>query len=163
MAEGKRSLWRSTWFWVTIVVLVVLLAAFAGGMWLAGRNARSVATVVDSYTAVYAGSDSTKDVPDLMPLYADDAVLQDVAADRTYEGTAEIKAALDSLFTTPKFDLTVEGTVIGSRGAVVRWTANGTKVDSGRLAQVSGVTVLQISKSKVVRETWYYDPAKAPF
>ena len=163
MAEGKQSVWRSKWLYFTILALVVIAAAFAGGAWLGGRNARSVAAVVDSYTAVYAGSDSTKDVPALMPLYADDAVLQDVAADRTYQGTAEIEAALDSLFATPKFDLTVERTVVGSDGAVVRWTANGTRTDSGRLAQVSGITLLEVSKGKIDRETWYYNPAKAPF
>ena len=161
--EPKRSLWRRVWFYVVILVLVLFGAAILGGMWLGGSRTRSVAAVVDSYTAVYAGSDSTKDVPSLVALYASNAVLQDAAADRTYKGTTEIKAALDSLFATPKFDLTVKGTVIGSKGAVVKWTANGTKVDSGRLAQVSGVTVLEISDGKIMRETWYYDPAKAPF
>ena len=161
--ERKRSLWRRIWFYVAILVLVLFGVAILGGMWLGGSSARSVAAVVDSYTGVYAGSDSTKDVPDLVKLYARNAVLQDAAANRTYRGTTEIKAALDSLLATPKFDLTVKGTVIGSKGAVVKWTANGTRVDSGRLAQVSGVTVLEISGGKIVRETWYYDPAKAPF
>jgi len=161
--ERKRSLWRRIWFYVAILVLVLFGVAILGGMWLGGSSARSVAAVVDSYTGVYAGSDSTKDVPDLVKLYARNAVLQDAAANRTYRGTTEIKAALDSLLATPKFDLTVKNTLVGSDGAVVRWTANGTRVDSGRLAQVSGVTVLEISGGKIVRETWYYDPAKAPF
>ena len=161
--KPKRSMWRNKWLYTAIAVLVVVGATFVAGMWFAGRHARSVGTVVDSYTAVYAGSDSTKDVPSLVPLYASDAVFQDVAADRTYQGATEIRAALDTLFATPKFDLTVDGTMIGSDWAVVRWTANGTRVDSGRLAQVSGVTLLEISKGKIVRETWYYDPAKAPF
>ena len=43
------------------------------------------------------------------------------------------------------------------------WTANGTKISTSRLAQVSGVTVLEVSKGKIMRETWYYDPVKAPF
>ena len=163
MAEGKRSIWRSKWLYFAILVLVFIAAAFAGGVWLDGRTTRSVGAVVDSYTAVYSGSDSTKDVPSLMPLYADNAVLQDVAADRTYQGATEIKAALDSLFATPEFDLTVEGTVVGDDGAALRWTANGTQTDSDRLAQVSGVTVLEVSKGKIERETWYYDPVKAPF
>lgn len=161
--QTKRTFWRSKWFYIPVLILVVIGATFVAGMWLSGSRARSVGAVVNSYTAVYAGSDSPKDVPSLMPLYASNAVLQDVAADRTYQGTAEIKTALDSLFATPKFDLTIEGTMIGSDWAAVRWTANGTRVDSGRLAQVSGVTLLQISKGKIVRETWYYNPAAAPF
>lgn len=79
------------------------------------------------------------------------------------KGIDEIKTALDSLLATPGFDLAVEYTLIGSDSAVVGWTANGTRADTSRLAQVSGVTVLQISEGKIVRETWYYDPAKAPF
>ncbi len=161
--QTKRSFWRSKWFYIPVLVLVVVGVTFVAGMWLSGSRARSVAAVVDSYTAVYAGSDSPKDVPSLVALYADNAVLQDVAADRTYQGTTEIKAALESLFATPKFDLVVEGTMIGSDWAAVRWTANGTRVDTGRLAQVSGVTLLEISKGKIVRETWYYNPAAAPF
>lgn len=163
LAQEKRSIWRSKWLYMIALTVFVLSALFGAGYWLAGSGARSVSGVVDSYSKVYAGSDSTKDVADLVPLYASDATFRDVAADRTYEGSTEIKAALDSLLTTPGFDLTIEHTSIGSDFAVVDWTANGTKIAIGRLAQVSGVTVLQIAKGKIVKETWYYDPAKAPF
>jgi len=163
VAEEKRSMWKNKWLYVVIVTLVIFGATFFAGMWFAGRGARSVSTVVDSYTNVYAGSDSTKDVADLVPLYASNSTLQDVAADRAYEGTAAIKTALDSLLATPEFNLSVEYTLIGGDSAVVGWTANGTAVGTNRLAQVSGVTVLQISEGKIARETWYYDPAKAPF
>lgn len=163
MAEEKRSVWRNKWLYVVIVMLFIFGAVFVAGMWFAGRGARSVSSVVDSYTNVYSGSDSTKDVAALVPLYASNSALRDVAADRTYEGTDAIKAALDSLLATTGFDLTVDYTLIGSDSAVVGWTANGTRVGTSRLAQVSGVTVLQISDGKIARETWYYDPAKAPF
>ncbi len=163
MPKEKRSLLRSKWLYVLILAVVLLGAAFVGGMWLAGRGARSVSTLTDSYVKVYAGSDSTKDVADLTPLYASDAVLHDVGADRTYRGSSDIEDALDSLLATPGFDLTVEYTLIGDGSAVVAWTANGTQVSTSRLAQVSGVTVLEVSKGKIVRETWYYDPVKAPF
>lgn len=163
MAEKKQSMWHNKWIYVLIVTFIIFGALFVAGMWFAERGARSVSAVVDSYTKVYAGSDSTKDVVDLVPLYASNGTLRDVAADRTYEGIDEIKTALDSLLATPGFDLAVEYTLIGSDSAVVGWTANGTRADTSRLAQVSGVTVLQISEGKIVRETWYYDPAKAPF
>ena len=163
MAEEKQSLWHNKWIYVVILTFLIVGAVFVAGMWFAGRGARSVSAVVDSYAKVYAGTDSTKDVADLVPLYASDGVLRDVAADRTYEGATEIKAALDSLLATPGFDLTIEYSLIGDDSAVVGWTANGTKVSTSRLAQVSGVTVLQVVKGKIARETWYYDPAKAPF
>ena len=163
MTDEKRGVLRSKWFYIAILGLVLVGSAFFGGMWLAGRDARSVAAVVASYAAVYAGSDSTKDVPALMLLYSEDAVLRDLADGRTYQGTAEIKTALDTLLATPEFDLTVERTLIGKDWALVTWTANGKKAETERLAQVRGATLLELSKGTITRETWYYDPANAPF
>ncbi len=163
MSDQKPSVWGRKWPYAAIMTVVIVAGLFFAGMWFDGRGARSVSDVVDSYTKVYAGSDSTKDVVDLVPLYASDAVLQDSAAGRTYKGAEAIKAAMDSLLATPAFNLTIEHTRIGRDFAVVEWTANGTRVGTGRLAQVSGVTVLEISKGKIARELWYYDPAKAPF
>ncbi len=163
MNDEKQNVWHRRWPYAVLLTVVIIAGLFVAGMWFEGRSARSVAAVVDSYSGVYAGSDSTKDVASLVPLYASDAVLQDIAADRTYRGIDAIKRALDSLFATPAFNLTVERTLIGGNSAVVEWTANGTEVGTGRLAQVSGATVLEISKGKIAREMWYYDPAKAPF
>lgn len=163
MRDKEQGGRRRKWPYVVVMVTVMFAGFFVAGMWFDDRDVRSTETVVDSYTMVYAGSDSTKDVPALVPLYADDAVFQDVAADRRYEGVGSIKSALDSIFATPKFDLTVERTLIGQDSALVEWTANGTRVDTGRLSQVSGVTVIEVSEGKITREAWYYDPAKAPF
>lgn len=163
MDDEKRNVWHRRWPYAVIMTVVLVAGLFVAGMWFEGRSARSVSAVVDSYSRVYAGSDSTKDVVSLVPLYASDAVLEDIAADRTYTGIDAIKRALDSLFATPAFNLTVERTLIGRNSAVVEWTANGTEADTGRLTQVSGVTVLEMSKGKIMREMWYYDPAKAPF
>lgn len=163
MEDVKRSVWRNKRLWLALLLVFVLAVAFVGGWWFAGRGARSVSKAADSYTAAYAGIDSPKDVAVLMPLYAEDAVLRDAARDRTYEGTTEIKAALDALLATPEFDLGVGRTLIGDDWAVVEWTANGKNVATDRLAQVDGATMLEFSKGKIVRETWFYDPAKAPF
>ncbi len=163
MAEEKRGMLRSKWFWMTLLVFILVAAAFVGGWWVTTSGSRAVVRLLDSYDAVYAGTDSTKDVAELLPLYADSAVMRDAALDRTYEGTDEIKTALNSLFATPDFDLTVEDTKVGSGWALVSWTADGTRPGTSRLAQVSGVTLLEISKNAIVRETWYYDPAKSPF
>ena len=159
----RRSMWRDRRLWSAILLVLALGAVFVAGVWFAGRGARSTAKTMDSYTAAYAGIDSPKDVAVLMPLYASDAVLRDVAADRTYTGTAEIESALDALLATPEFDLTIETTLIGNDWAIVKWTANGKNVSTDRLAQVGGATLLEFSKGKIERETWYYDPAKAPF
>ena len=155
--HGKR------WLFVLVAVLVALGVTFAAGMWLADRGERTVAGVTESYAEAYGGLDTTKDVPGLMPLYAPDAVLEDAAADRTYTGTAEIEAALNALSATPDFDLTIERTLVGDDWALVFWTADGMRPDLDRVTQVVGVTSLEVSKGKIERETWYYDPAKAPF
>lgn len=151
------------WLFVLLAALVALGAAFVGGMWFADRGERAVEAVTESYAEAYDGLDTTKDVPGLLPLYAPDAVLHDAAADRTYTGTGEIETALNALLATPDFDLTIERTLVGDDWALVFWTADGTRPDLDRVTQVVGVTPLEVSNGEIVRETWYYDPAKAPF
>ncbi len=151
------------WLFVALAVLVALGVTFVAGMWFADRGERTVAAVIESYAAAYEGLDTTKDVPGLVPLYAADATLYDAATDRTHEGTAEIEAALNALLATPDFDLTIERTLVGDDWALVFWTADGIRPDLERITQVAGVTALETSEGKIERETWYYDPAKAPF
>ena len=159
-AQKPRS---KKWLFALIAVLLALGVVFAAGMWFADRGERAVETVTDSYIDAYEGLDTTKDVPVLLPLYASDAVLHDAATDRTYSGSGEIEAALNALLATPDFDLTIERTLVGDDWALVFWTADGVRPDLDRVTQVIGVTSLEISEDKIDRETWYYDPAKAPF
>jgi hypothetical protein len=151
------------WPIAIVAVLVALGVTFAAGMWFADRGERTVATITESYVAAYEGLDTTKDVPGLLPLYAPDAVLHDAATDRTYKGAGEIETALNALLATPDFDLTLERTLVGDDWALVFWTADGMRPDLDRVAQVVGVTSLEVSEGTIERETWYYDPAKAPF
>ncbi len=151
------------WLFALVAVLVALGVTFVAGMWFADRGERTVAAVTESYTEAYEGLDTTKDQPGLLPLYAPDAIWHDAATDRTYTGTGEIEAALNALLATPDFDLTVERTLVGDDWALVFWTADGVRPDLDRVTQVVGVTSLEVSNGKIERETWYYDPAKAPF
>jgi hypothetical protein len=162
-AERKSGVLRSKWFWVTLLVLVVAAGAFAGGWWITTSGTRATVHVLEAYEAVYAGTDSTKDVVDLVELYASDATFRDMAQDRTYTGIEEVEGVLEALLGTPQFDLTVEDTKVGSGWAVVVWTADGTRPGANRLTQVNGVTILEVSDDAITREAWYYDPAKAPF
>ena len=164
MADEKMRKPRSRkWLYAAMAGLVLLGIVFVAGTWVANRGERAVAGVTESYVAAYAGLDTPKDVPALMPLYAADAVLRDAARDRTYAGASEIEDALNALLTTPDFDLNIDRTSVGDDSALVIWTANGKRSDSGRVTQVSGITLLEVSKGTITRETWYYDPAKAPF
>ena len=151
------------WLFALVAVLVALSVTFVAGMWFADRGERDVAAVTESYAEAYEGLDTTKDAPGLLLLYAPDAVLHDAATDRTYRGDGEIEPALNALLATPDFDLTIERTLVGDDWALVFWTADGTRPDLDRVAQVVGVTSLEVSNGKIERETWYYDPAKAPF
>lgn len=163
MDDRMRSSRGKRWLFALLAGVLGLAVAFIGGMWFADRGERTVVAVTESYAEAYEGLDTTKDAPGLLPLYASDAVLQDAASDRTYTGTDEIGDALDALLATPDFDLTIERTLAGDDWALVFWTADGTRPDLERVTQVVGVTALEVSKGKIVRETWYYDPAKAPF
>jgi hypothetical protein len=161
--DGVRTHRGGRWLYALLAVLALLGASFVAGMWFADRDERTVAGVVDSYAAVYDGLDTTKDVPVLLPLYAADATLRDVPSDRTHQGAAEIKDALEALLATPDFDLTIENTLVGDDWALVFWTADGRGPETRRVTQVAGITVLEVSGGTIERETWYYDPAKAPF
>ena len=151
------------WLFAVLAALVTLGVAFAAGMWFADRGERAVAGVTESYAEAYDGLDTTKDVPGLLSLYAVDATLHDAAADRTYTGSSEIEDGLNALLATPDFDLTIERMLVGDDWALVFWTADGTRPDLDRVTQVVGVTSLEVSEGEIERETWYYDPAKAPF
>lgn len=159
-AQKSRS---KKWLFALIAALLALGVVFVAGMWFAGRGERAVEAVTDSYAEAYEGLDTTKDVPVLLPLYASDAVLHDAATNRTYSGSSEIESALNAILGTPDFDLTIERTLAGDDWALVFWTADGERPDLDRVTQVTGVTALEISDDKIDRETWYYDPAKAPF
>lgn len=163
MDDTTRKPHGRRWLFGLLAVLVALGAAFVVGMWFADRGERAVTSVTEAYAEAYEGLDTTKDVPVLLPLYAPDAVLLDAANDRMYAGTSEIEAALNALLATPDFDLTIERTLVGDDWALVFWTADGTRPELDRVTQVVGVTSLEVSKGKIERETWYYDPAKAPF
>ncbi|MBN2841261.1 MAG: nuclear transport factor 2 family protein [Coriobacteriia bacterium] len=163
MDDRVRKPRSKRWLFVMLALLVALGTAFVGGMWFADGGERSVAAVAESYTAAYEGLDTTKDAPGLLPLYAPDAVLRDVASGRTYTGSDEIESGLNGLLATPDFDLTVERTLVGDDWALLFWTADGMRPGMDRVAQVAGVTSLEVSDGKIERETWYYDPAKAPF
>ncbi len=164
MNDRARTKPRSKkWLFALLAVLVVLGVVFVAGMWFADRGERAVKATTDSYAEAYEGLDTTKDVPILLPLYAPDAVLHDAANDRTYRGTGEIETGLNALLATPDFDLTIERTLVGDDWALVYWTANGMRPDQDRVAQVIGVTSLEMAKGLIEKETWYYDPAKAPF
>ena len=151
------------WLFALLAVLVALGVTFVAGMWFTDRGERAVTAVTASYAAAYEGVDTTKDVPGLLSLYAPDAQMLDAAAGRTYKGAGEIETALNALLATPDFDLTIERTLVGDDWALVFWTANGVRPDLDRVTQVVGVTSLEVSKGKIEKETWYYDPAKAPF
>ncbi|MDP2299757.1 MAG: nuclear transport factor 2 family protein [Actinomycetota bacterium] len=163
MDDRVRNPRSRKWLFALLALLVAVGVVFAAGMWFADRGERTVAAVTESYAAAYEGIDTTKDAPGLLPLYAPDAVLHDAATGRTHRGTGEIETGLNALLATPDFDLTIERTLVGDDWALVYWTADGMRPDLDRVAQVVGVTSLEIAKGKIEKETWYYDPAKAPF
>jgi hypothetical protein len=74
-----------------------------------------------------------------------------------------MEGALNALLATPDFGLTVERILVGDDWALVFWTAGGIRPDLDRVTQVAGITTLEVPEGKIARETWYYDPPKAPF
>ncbi len=115
------------------------------------------------HAAVFEGPESEKDVVELLPLYADEAVMEDVASNRRFVGKPEVERAPKTMLAAPDLDVTVGTVASGDGWAAVSWTADGTQSGSGRLAQVEGVSILEIDGGLIVGERLYYDPARSPF
>ncbi len=96
----------------------------------------------------------------ILPLYADDAVFEDVSDGETYRGRAAIRRMFEALFSgSARFR--VSRIRIAEGWGVLEWVWSGRTRSSDTPFDVRGVSLLEISGSSVTKETIYYDPAPA--
>lgn len=108
-----------------------------------------------------AGALAACDVDAIVPLYADDAVFEDVPSGESYRGTAAVRSMFEALFSAPHTRFRVAAVRPGERWGVLEWVWSGRTTKSGVPFDVRGVSILEISGAKVTKETIYYDPASA--
>ncbi len=100
------------------------------------------------------------DADAIVPLYAGDAVFEDVPSGESYRGTEAVRGMFEALFEPP-----TRFRVVGLRAArgwgVLEWIWSGRTRKTGGPFEVRGVSILEISGGKVTKETIYYDPAPA--
>ena len=100
------------------------------------------------------------DVDAIVPLYADDAVFEDVSDGESYRGRAAIRRMFEALFSgSTRFR--VSAVRVAEGWGVLEWIWSGRTGSSNTPFDVRGVSILEISGSSVTKETIYYDPAAA--
>ncbi len=100
------------------------------------------------------------DVEAILPLYADDAVFEDVSAGESHRGKAAIRTMFEALF-SGSTRVRVSAVRSAEGWGVLEWVWSGRTRKSRTAFDVRGVSVLEISGSWVTRDTIYYDPAPA--
>ncbi len=96
----------------------------------------------------------------ILPLYADDAVFDDVPDGESHRGKAAIRSMFEALFSgSARFRVSAVRPAEG--WGVLEWVWSGRTRKSNTPFDVRGVSILEISGSRVTKETIYYDPAPA--
>ena len=103
---------------------------------------------------------SACDVDAIVPLYGDDAVFEDIPSGESYRGRAAVRSMFEALF-SPSTRFRVAAIRPAGDWGVLEWIWSGRTKASGTLFDVRGVSILEVSRGKVVKETIYYDPAAA--
>lgn len=101
------------------------------------------------------------DVDAIVPLYADDAVFEDVPSGESYRGKPAVRGMFEALFSAPETRFRVAAIRPGESWGALEWLWSGRTRKTGTPFEVRGVSILEIPGPKVAREIIYYDPAPA--
>ena len=121
------------------------------------RNLRAVTDVLQYW--------NRQDARGVVAFYDENIVWRNVAMEETYQGTAEVKAFLDGLFTAFP-DLSFEVTYKIARGVNVseQWCIRGTHLGTyfgvpatGRPIVILGISMVEMRDGKFLRDEFYFD------
>jgi steroid delta-isomerase-like uncharacterized protein len=151
-----------------VVALVLLGVAMTTGSRTAAQEASPAASpaALPPLLAEWAVAINSGDADQVLALYTDDALWEEVAIGLAARGPDEIRAHLDGLFAAVPditFDVT-SGFVAGDR-AVVEWVVSGTyrgdfpglPPASGQRFSFRGASVFDLADGKIRRYTEYWD------
>ena len=116
--------------------------------------------------AAWATAVNSGDVDQVLALYTDDALWEEVAIGLAASGQGEIRAHLDRLYTAvPDFTVDVTNGFVTGDQAVVEWEISGTYSSdfpglppaAGQHFSIRGASVFALADGKIRRYTEYWD------
>jgi len=151
--------------WVLTLLTVTLIVGVAAG-YMVSRSIDSpgikAATELGSTIRdIYEGPDNVSKVGRLTALYADDAVIDDLANGDHFEGEFEREWANKAFLGTPDLDMVIEELIVGDGVLAMRWVATGTN-GKGDEFKMPGVTTFELDGGLIAHERYYYNERQAP-
>ena len=151
---------------VSVLVLAIVLVAGTGIVAAQEASPAASPAALPSLLAEWTAAFNSGDADQLLALYTDDALWEEVAIGLSARGQDEIRAHLDRLFAAVP-DIAVDvtsGFVAGDR-AVVEWVISGTYSSdfpglppaAGQRFSFRGASVFELTDEKIRRYTEYWD------
>ena len=148
------------------LLAAVLLVLSTPGLMEAQEASPATSAELPSPLAEWAAAVNSGDVDQVLALFTEDGVWEEVAIGLAAQGPDEIRTHLDRLFAAVP-DITFDvssGFVAGDRG-VVEWTVSGTYSSdfpglpsaTGQRFSFRGVSVFEFADGKIYRYTEYWD------
>ena len=149
------------------LLTAVLIALNTPGLAVAQEASPAASTVdLPPLLAEWAAAVNSADVDQVLALYTDDALWEEVAIGLAASGQDEIRAHLDRLYTAvPDFTVDVTNGFVAGDQAVVEWEISGTyRSDfpglppaAGQHFSLRGASVFELADGKIRRYTEYWD------
>lgn len=163
MCSEGADIVRTTW--VLGLVGLALAAGISIG-YVAGTSAEPAGTAAAanlgaSIQEIYEGPDDVTKLDRLTALYADDAVIDDLANGDHFEGQFEREWANRVFLESPGLDMVIEELIVGDDVLAMRWTATGTDSDGDEF-ELPGVTTYELEGELIAHERYYYNERQAP-
>ncbi len=98
---------------------------------------------------------------EVIEIYADEFLFEDTSSKQQITDRVTLKIYFQRLFTMPQVSFSEIRILETDNFATIEWTWGGVSRTTGRPFQVRGVSVMELSDGKVVRESIYYDPKPA--
>jgi hypothetical protein len=149
-----------------LILLGVALVAGAAIGYLMGRPSRTpgveaAANLGTTIQMIYEGPDDVDKLNQLTSLYADNAVIDDLANGDHFEGAFEREWANQVFLETPDLDMIIEQLIVGDGVLAMRWTATGTD-GRGNKFELPGVTTYELEGDLIAHERYYYNERQVP-
>jgi steroid delta-isomerase-like uncharacterized protein len=151
---------------VLVSLLAVLGLAVPSGVGAQDANPAATPSALPPLLAEWEAAMATHDADQILALYADDAVWEEVPLNLAARGHAEIRAHLERLFAaTPDIAYDVTGGFAAGDRAATEWAITGTLTGdfpglppgTGQPFALRGVSLFDVADGRIVRYTEYWD------
>lgn len=151
--------------WIAVGLTIALVMGLAGGYAIGvsekSPGVEAAKNLGATISEIYEGPDGVDQLDSLTNLYADDAVIDDLATGEHFEGESERAWAVKAFLETPSLDMEIGRVIAGDGVLAVTWRATGTD-ERGREFDLPGVNVYELEGDLIRRETYYYNERQAP-